>query len=743
MNQINNSKKIYHAAIYVRLSKEDGDVATAGKRESNSISNQKNLIKNFLKDKKDIVVVSERVDDGYSGSNFERPAFQMMLEDIKKGIVDCVVVKDLSRFGREYIDAGKYIERLFPALGVRFIAVNDHYDSLEGKSQADEIVIPFKNLINDAYCRDISIKIRSHLEVKRKNGEYIGAFTPYGYQKDSDNKNKLVIDVYAADIVKEIYRMKLSGMSQTAIANALNKQGVLSPMEYKHSLGIRIQDNFKTHEQAEWSAMSVKRILENEVYTGTLVQGKRTTPNHKVKKLMKKPETDWVRIEKNHEAILSEREFALVQRLLGMLEHTDKGRTKQTIRNCVTVLQNDPVLKKAIKRNELSGRMDIVKEVPWERRNNTPTVTDTDEYNLKMYLEEHYEITSERVIKAGIDIVSNENKYHPIRDYLESLVWDGIPRIENMLPHFLGAEKSKYTIGVMKMHMLAAISRIYEPGIKYDIMLCLVGSQGAGKSTFFKYLAIKEEWFSDNLDHLDDENIYRKLQNHWIIEMGEMKATITAKNIEQIKSFLSRQKETYKVPYEVHPEDRPRQCVFCGTSNDLNFLPLDRTGNRRFAPVMTDMSKAEVHILDNEAESKAYIEQAWAEAMVLYRRGNVFLGFTKEIEEEAKRLQKEFMPEDTNAGIIQAFLDDYDDEYVCTRILFDEALHRTGEMKQWEGKEIANIMNNAIEGWKPHGTHRFGKEYGIQRSWKRIEESVKKDKDGFMKVPEQLEIPFE
>ena len=252
MNQINNSKKIYHAAIYVRLSKEDGDVATAGKRESNSISNQKDLIKNFLKDKKDIVVVSERVDDGYSGSNFERPAFQMMLEDIKKGIVDCVVVKDLFRFGREYIDAGKYIERLFPALGVRFIAVNDHYDNLEGKSQADEIVIPFKNLINDAYCRDISIKIRS--------------------QKDSDNKNKLVIDVYATGIVKENYRMKLSGMSQTAIANALNKQGVLSPMEYKHSLGIRIQDNFKTHEQAEWSTMSVKRILGNEVYTGTLVQ---------------------------------------------------------------------------------------------------------------------------------------------------------------------------------------------------------------------------------------------------------------------------------------------------------------------------------------------------------------------------------------------------------------------------------------------------------------------------------------
>lgn len=328
MNQNRNVKKIYHAAIYVRLSKEDGDIVSANKRESNSISNQKDLIKNFLKDKKDIVVVSERVDDGYSGSNFERPAFQMMLEDIKRGVVDCVVVKDLSRFGREYIDAGKYIERIFPALGVRFIAINDNYDSLEGKSQADEIVIPFKNLINDAYCRDISIKIRSHLEVKRKNGEYIGAFTPYGYKKDDSDKNKLVVDTYAADIVKEIFRLKLSGMSQTAIANYLNDQGVLSPMEYKHSLGINIQDNFKRHEQAEWSAMSVKRVLENEVYIGTLIQGRHTTPNHKVKKLMDKPEKDWIRIEHNHEPIVTEREFTLVQRLLGLDTRTSPNGDK-------------------------------------------------------------------------------------------------------------------------------------------------------------------------------------------------------------------------------------------------------------------------------------------------------------------------------------------------------------------------------------------------------------------------------
>ena len=309
--------KIYHAAIDVRLSKEDGDVASAAKAESNSISNQKNLIKDFLKDKDDIIVVSERVDDGYSGSDFERPGFQMMMDDIRRGTVDCVIVKDLSRFGREYIDSGKYIERLFPALGVRFIAVNDHIDSKE-ESSRDDIVVPFKNLMNDAYCRDISIKIRSHLEVKRRNGEYIGAFTPYGYKKDENDKSRLVPDLYAAGVVKDIFRMKLHGMSQTAIADCLNEQGILSPMEYKHSLGIRIQDNFKTHEQAEWSSMSVRRVLENEVYVGTLTQGKHSTPNHKIKKIMDKPEEEWIRIEGNHEPVISKREFAIVQRLLGM-----------------------------------------------------------------------------------------------------------------------------------------------------------------------------------------------------------------------------------------------------------------------------------------------------------------------------------------------------------------------------------------------------------------------------------------
>ena len=308
--------KIYRAAIYVRLSKEDGDVSDVSKAESNSISNQKELIREFLKSKEDIAVVSERVDDGYSGVNFERPAFQLMLEDIKQGKVDCVVVKDLSRFGRNYIESGRYIEKIFPMLGVRFIAINDNYDSLIGKSQTDEIVIPFKNLINDAYCRDISIKIRSHLDVKRRKGEFIGSFTVYGYRKDEQDHNHIVIDEYASGIVEKIFIWKIEGMSQQGIADRLNNMGILSPAEYKKSCGSNYRAKFQTKSKASWSAVAVTRILTNENYTGTLIQGKYTTPNYKIKKTVVKSEDDWVRIENAFEAIVSREQFAMVQELL-------------------------------------------------------------------------------------------------------------------------------------------------------------------------------------------------------------------------------------------------------------------------------------------------------------------------------------------------------------------------------------------------------------------------------------------
>ena len=245
-------KQIYKAAIYVRLSKEDGDIADAKKAESNSISNQKSLILNFLKDKDDIEVVSIREDDGYTGTNFDRPAFQLMMQDVKEGRVNCVVVKDLSRFGREYIDSGRYIERLFPAMGVRFIAVNDGIDSIRN-DQSSEIVVPFKNLINDAYARDISIKIRSSLEAKRQNGEYVGNYCAYGYQKDENNHNRIIPDEYAGHIVQDIFKWVVNGMSLDTISEKLNTMGVLSPMEYRKSKGEKFYTSFKKNEASTYN----------------------------------------------------------------------------------------------------------------------------------------------------------------------------------------------------------------------------------------------------------------------------------------------------------------------------------------------------------------------------------------------------------------------------------------------------------------------------------------------------------
>ena len=315
---------IYDADVYLRLSKEDGD-----KEESDSITNQRELILEFLKSREDIRIHAVRVDDGYSGVNFERPAFQQMLEDIKTGKVNCVVTKDLSRFGRNHIEVGKYIEKIFPYLGVRFIAVNDRYDSLADGSQADNIIIPFKNLINDAYCRDISIKIRSNLEAKRKRGDFVGPFAPYGYRKSDEDKNKLEIDEEAAEVVRSIFRLYLQGNNAYKIAEKLNKKNILTPMDYKKESGSAFYTGFKKNMKSQWTHMHILRILSNPVYTGTLVQGKETTPNYKVKKKVKRDQGRWSRVENTHDAIITAVDFSNVQEQLEM--DTRTGTAKEQV----------------------------------------------------------------------------------------------------------------------------------------------------------------------------------------------------------------------------------------------------------------------------------------------------------------------------------------------------------------------------------------------------------------------------
>ena len=405
------------------------------------------------------------------------------------------------------------------------------------------------------------------------------------------------------------------------------------------------------------------------------------------------------------------------------LIHTEKGNVANSLQNCKTALEQDPLLKGSIRKNLLTGQTDLVRPVNWPRSGSM--LTDTDQKYIELRLENRYSLTSEKKIAKAISIVANEHQYHPVAEYLNSLVWDGIPRVRFAMHHFLGAEVCDFNGECLRVFLSGAVKRVFEPGCKFDQMLCLVGGQGAGKSSFFRLLAIRDEWFSDDLKKLDDENIYRKMQGHWIIEMSEMIATASAKSIEEIKSFLSRQKETYKVPYEVHPEDRPRQCVFAGTTNRLDFLPRDRTGNRRFLPVPVFPEQAEQHPLENEEAARKYIDQLWAEIMAQYRSGNFSLRLSSEAEQQLRDRQRDFMQEDTRAGIIRAFIQDYQGDCLCSKQLYREAFKRDGEPEDWETREICEIVNTGIAGGEIPGWRQFRhvkrfRFYGTQRGWERI-----------------------
>lgn len=294
--------------LYMRLSVEDND-----KLESDSIKNQRELLKSFAASHPELEVVDEYVDDGYTGTNFDRPAFKSLMQDCESGRITCIVVKDLSRLGRDFIGMGKLIERVFPQKGIRLIAVNDNYDNAKENSAADDVVVPFKNLLNDSYSRDISTKIRSQLAVKCRRGDFIGNYAPYGYQKDERNHNHLVVDDYAASIVRDVFQWRMDGMSAQRIADRLNHSGVLSPSEYKRLEAGTYRSGFRSGEKAKWQATQIIRILTNEIYLGTMVQGKRQKVNYKVKKVRDVAPENWIRVKGTHEAIITQQLFDTVQ----------------------------------------------------------------------------------------------------------------------------------------------------------------------------------------------------------------------------------------------------------------------------------------------------------------------------------------------------------------------------------------------------------------------------------------------
>ena len=308
----------FKVAGYIRLSKEDKI-----KDESNSVTNQKAIIESYIKKNEDLELFDFYIDDGYSGTTFDRPEYKRMFKDIVEEKVSTVIVKDLSRFGRNHIQSDDYIENILPGYNVRFISIIDEIDSFKNPKSVSSIAVPLKNLMNDQYARDISEKVRSTLKIKQLNGEFIGVTAPYGYLKNPKDKHKFIIDKEASYIVKKIYNMILLGKSRKEIAEHLNNKNVLTPSLYKLSKeNINNEDLIRSK---RWNSEIVNRILRNETYTGTLIQNIKTKPNYRTDKLIDVNKDEWIKLANHHEPIISRDKFDEVQQLLNRKTKVNKN----------------------------------------------------------------------------------------------------------------------------------------------------------------------------------------------------------------------------------------------------------------------------------------------------------------------------------------------------------------------------------------------------------------------------------
>lgn len=298
---------VMKCGIYLRISKETDN-------KSNSIPGQRMIVKEFINAHNDMEFAGEWCDDGYSGITFERPGIKDLLANVFSGNIECIIVKDLSRFGRDYIETGRYIRYILPQLGIRFIAVCDNYDSGSSGFFEDSLFMPVMSLVNDAYCRDISNKVRWQQEARRKQGIYIGAFAVYGYIRQEGAPGKLAVDQVAAEVVRQIFDMRINGNSAEKIASKLNSQNIPSPLVYKKLNNSKYTTSFAKNEMPVWTPVAVRRILSNEIYTGVMIQGKDKKLSYKLPVRKKLPKNEWIRVEGAVTPIITKDVFEKVQK---------------------------------------------------------------------------------------------------------------------------------------------------------------------------------------------------------------------------------------------------------------------------------------------------------------------------------------------------------------------------------------------------------------------------------------------
>lgn len=416
---------------------------------------------------------------------------------------------------------------------------------------------------------------------------------------------------------------------------------------------------------------------------------------------------------------------------------------KQFVHNFEIVMDKDDRFAGKIRFNEFAQQLYLCGNVPWEKEDNCRAWSSHDDSALFSLVQADYGLKSRQDFADALKNVSMRNKFHPVRELLDSLTWDGKEHIRSLLPEYLGAEDSDYTYQVMRLWMLGAVSRVYKPGNKFDYTIILQGSQGIGKSTFLKQLAMDDSWFNDSLDSLDSDKAVQSLTGSWIIELAELKSLArTAGGVESVKRFLTATQDKYRIPYERRADTFYRQCVFAGTTNKDDFLQ-DETGNRRFLIVQTGVKKPSKSLFVPEIMDT--IKLAWAEAVHIWKNEKPQLILPEAYMQEAKELQETNMADDGKRGIILDYLEGK--TQVCAREIWFEALKETIPPKNWQASEINNIVAK-IPGWERLKTPRKFDGYGQQRGFRKIamktiEEESENSEFVVVSEQEQMELPFD
>lgn len=419
------------------------------------------------------------------------------------------------------------------------------------------------------------------------------------------------------------------------------------------------------------------------------------------------------------------------------LKITEKGSLAQTIENVVLILENDPRLAGALALDEMKHSIVVQQSLPWRKVTEASQWTDSDDAALRYFLEKVYGLSGKDRIFDAVNVVALKRRFHPVKEYLESCTWDGVPRVDTLLIDYLGAEDNAYTRAVTRKTMVAAVARIYRPGVKFDYMLTIQGRQGLGKSSFFAKLG--GEWFSDSFTTMQGKEAYEQVQGVWILEVGEL-AGMRKAEAETIKLFISKQVDRFRPAYGRRLQEFPRQCIFIGTTNEAQFLR-DTTGNRRFWVVDTPNDPALDMWTDLTDDT---IRNIWAEAVELYRKGEK-LYLTKELEATARDIQASYEEDNPRAGIVAEYLErllpeswENQDLYtrrqwletdaqgtverthVCNLEIWAEALGgNPDKLDRYAMKEISGIMANLPE-WRYKGAaRRTMRPYGRQRYYER------------------------